>query len=97
MGLYTGRTRFSPELEALYGMEPRTFGASTNADGARPSRRLPASKARSKPRSIPTATNLNSTFRVQLGDKSVRWIASNGKIFRNQRGEPSRCSAPNAT
>lgn len=85
--IQSGRTSFSRELEALYGIEH--FGG-THQDRM----------ALIHPDDLPRVTSelaaamesksgeFNSIFRVQLADSTMRWIASNGKIFRDEKGEP---------
>lgn len=83
----SGRTHFSLELEAIYGMTPTTFGGLHDYRMAL----IHPDDLQRVDRELRTALDsrveeFGTTFRVLLPDKSVRWIASNGKIFRDHAG-----------
>lgn len=86
----TGVNTWTPELEAMYGLPPRTFEGT-----------LSAFEKLVHPDDLPEVVRLfhetskggqpmEGEWRVVWPDKSVHWIAGRWQLFMNEAGEPSR-------
>jgi len=86
----TGHEYWSEEIERLFGMEPGTFGGSyeTFIKMVHPQDRERLKKAQAQ--ALAGHHNYAAEFRIVLENGNVRWIASWGKVFRDEAGEPMR-------
>jgi len=87
--IQAGVIRWTPEMEALYGLQPGGFGK-TFEDWTgliHPVDRPEAEEAMKK--SLRQGT-LETEFRVVRPDGTVRWLAARGVLFKDDSGEPLR-------
>jgi PAS domain S-box-containing protein len=90
----TGENKWSPEIEALYGLKPGTFGGSYEgwAKLLHPDD-LAGAEADVR-RAIETGKYLTE-FRVIWPDGSVHWLEARGNVFKDENGAPERLMGVN--
>ena len=83
-------TRWSPEVERMYGLAPGSFGGQQSAWMAlvHPDD-LPA-VLQSVSDHLNSNEPFNLEFRIIRPDGEVRWIASRGQVHFNEQGQPAR-------
>ncbi len=88
--LLTGDIIWSASQEKLYGLAPGTFNGNTKNWAARvhPDD-FPAVEAQIR-HAIETKSPLNLEFRIIRPDGEMRWLASQARIFMDERGNPRR-------
>ena len=84
-----GFLTWTSELEAMHGLEPGTFGGSTEEW-----RSLVHPEDRDEVRrtldQFVRTGQLEAEWRVVRADGAVRWLAARGSVFRNEQGDPLR-------
>jgi PAS domain S-box-containing protein len=81
--------RWTPEMEALYGLQPGGFGK-TYADWAKLMHPDDRPKAEEALRESLQHGVLETEFRAIWPDGTVRWLAARGVLFRGGAGKPVR-------
>src|SRR6516225_5605547 len=86
----TGVDRWTPELEALYGLPPGGFAGTEQAweELVHPADR--AEVLRRVQHSMDTGATCDAEWRVILPNGSVRWLFSRGRVFKDDFGKPLR-------
>jgi len=85
----TGRNHWSPQIEALYGLEPGSFEGTYEGW----TRRVhPEDRARTEKAMAHAAKTgeFSEHFRVVWKDGSVRWLIAHAKVFYDAEGVPQR-------
>jgi len=87
--IHTGMHLSSPEIEALYGLEPGEFDGTSERWLARvhPEDRSMAEKS---VRQTLAGENVDAEWRVVLADGSVRWLSVRAQVMNDRNGHPSR-------
>jgi PAS domain S-box-containing protein len=91
----TGETRWTTQLEQLYGLQPGEFGGDfkvwerfVHPDD------LPAAKAAIS-KGVEERADFQTEYRIIRPDQSVRWMAARGKVLCDEQGEPKRAIGVN--
>jgi PAS domain S-box-containing protein len=93
--LVTGRIQWSTSQEKLYGLEPGTFGGSRE-DWCRRLHPEDLTAVEAAVRtSAETHVPLMIEYRIVRPDGSVRWIASQGRVFADDSSTPQRLMGVN--
>lgn len=87
--IQTGVSTWTPELEAMYGLKPGTFGGSQESwenlihsdDRA---------KTITKVQEALETGQFQAEWRVEWPDGSVHWLAGRASVFRDAQGKPER-------
>ena len=88
--LRTGESRWSAELEALYGLAPGGFGGTY---AAWQERIYPADRPMIKEhlaRAVAQCSSFQCEFRVVWPDGTIHWLAASGKVVADEHGRPAR-------
>lgn len=87
----SGLTVFSPELEALYGLQPGEFRQTQEhwRERVHPAD-WPFVEENGRKALLSGGDDYAVEFRVVWPDKSVHWITTKGKFYRNEKGEAVR-------
>jgi PAS domain S-box-containing protein len=88
--LRTGVNTWTPELEAIYGLPPGSFGGTQRAFENLVHADDRASVIKLAAESLKTGQSTNGEWRLIRPDGAVRWIAGRWQVFKNESGEPSR-------
>jgi PAS domain S-box-containing protein len=83
------RSRWSPELEALYGLPPGGFKGTYEAWAAMVHPEDWPETERIHREAMETGL-LEAEWRVVWPDRSVHWVAARGQVFRDDAGKPLR-------
>ncbi len=91
----TGVDRWTPELEAMYGLPPGGFGGTQEAweQLVHPEDREEAK--RRVARAFETGAPTEWEWRVVWPDGSVHWVAGRWQVFRDESGDPLRMTGIN--
>ena len=94
--IQTGVNRWTPELEALYGLPPGGFGGTQTAfeNLVHPDDR--ARVIQLNHWALKSGHPTQGEWRVVWPDGSVHWISGRWQVFRSESGEPSRMVGINA-
>lgn len=88
----SGRVRWSPGFEALYGVTSERFGSSYDDALARVAEEDRAAVKASLDAALASGSEFRVEHRVRWPDGTVRWVASHGTIERDEGGQASRMS-----
>src|SRR5579864_502269 len=93
--IQTGVNTWTPELEAIYGLQPGAFGGKqTNFESLiHPDDRQAVNQL--VQRSFETGEPTRGEWRVVWPDGSEHWIAGRWQVFKNESGEPLRAIGVN--
>ena len=86
----TGVNTWTPELEAMYGLQPGAFGETQTAFENLVHADDRASVIKLVDRALKTGQSTEGEWRAVLPDGSVRWIARRWQALMNESGEPAR-------
>src|SRR6516225_9205378 len=88
--LQTGVDRWTPELEALYGLPPGGFAGTLQAweELVHPADRAEA--VRRLRHHLDTGGTYDGEWRVIQPDGSVRWLFSRARVYKDDSGKPQR-------
>jgi PAS domain S-box-containing protein len=88
--IQTGVDRWTPELEALYGLPPGGFAGTEKAweELVHPADRAEA--VRSLQHALDTGATSDSEWRVIQPNGSVRWLLSRSRVIKDDSGKPLR-------
>jgi PAS domain S-box-containing protein len=87
--LQTGESRWSPEMEAMYGLAPGEFPKSIEAFLELVDEKDRPSVTRLVEQSM-QAGDVEGEWRVVWPDGTVHWIAGRWRVFKNEQGRPVR-------
>lgn len=85
----TDENKWSPEIEALYGLEPGSFGGTYDA-WAKLLHPDDRPKAEEDVRRAEETGKYFTEFRVVWPDGSIHWLEARGHVFRDERNKPLR-------
>ena len=87
--IQTGVNRWTPELEAMYGLPPGGFAGTQRAweDLVYPEDRAEALR---RVRASLDTGNFEAEWRIQRPDGTVRWLAGRAWVFKDEQGKPLR-------
>ena len=93
--IQTGVNVWTPELEAMYGLQPGEFGKTQTAweQLVHPEDRQKAINTVES--AFQTAEPVEGEWRVILPDGNVHWLIGRFKIFRDEAGQPQRLTGVN--
>lgn len=94
--LETGEVIWSPEEEALYGLEPGTFSGDIEQWRRMVNPADLANVEKVLQHAIDTLTEYHVEFRITRADGAVRWVESFGQVFYDEKGKAQRIVGVNA-
>jgi PAS domain S-box-containing protein len=86
----TGVNTWTPELEAMYGLQPGAFGETQTAFENLVHADDRAGVIKLVDRALKTGRSTDGEWRAVLSDGSVRWIAGRWQVLMNESGVPAR-------
>ncbi|MGC1452363.1 MAG: PAS domain S-box protein [Candidatus Sulfotelmatobacter sp.] len=86
----TGVNTWTPELEAMYGLQPGAFGETQTAFENLVHADDRAGVIKLVDRALKTGQSTEGEWRAVLPDGSVHWIAGRWQVLMNESGEPAR-------
>jgi PAS domain S-box-containing protein len=93
--IQTGVNTWTPELEAMYGLQPGTFTGTQTAFENLVHADDRAGVIKLVDRALKTGQPTEGEWRVVWADRSVHWIAGRWQVFRDASGEPSKMTGVN--
>lgn len=93
--LETNKIRWTPELEAMYGLPPGGFAGTQSAweELLHPDDRLEAVKLMQE--GFETGAPVQGEWRVVWPDESIHWISGKWQVFKDDSGKPLRVRGAN--